>query len=117
MVPRKLSRPSGTEGVRLASFRAFWQNAKVFEVKRLGILVETLKCFHETCIGVKSGKIGQKIRLRAHKIKKCAKKMHLFAGIFGQVNKCLHLCTQKAIKIIRLLTIKNLKLCLKFKKE
>ena len=43
---------------------------------------------------------------RAHKIKKCAKKSHLFARIFGQVNKCLHLCTQKVIKIIRLLTKK-----------
>lgn len=34
--------------------------------------------------------------------------MHLFARIFGQVNKCLHLCTRKENKIIRLLT-KNFK--------
>ena len=42
--------------------------------------------------------------------------MHLFARIFGQVNKCLQLCRRKRNKLIRLLT-KNLKLCLKFKKE
>ena len=34
--------------------------------------------------------------------------MHLFARIFGQVNKCLHLCNRKENKIIRLLT-KNFK--------
>ena len=32
--------------------------------------------------------------------------MHLFARIFGQVNKCLHLCKRKENKIIRLLTKK-----------
>ena len=32
--------------------------------------------------------------------------MHLFARIFGQVNKCLHLCRRKENKIIRLLTKK-----------
>ena len=57
--------------------------------------------------GIKSF-LGGKKAFRAHKIKKCAKKSHLFVRIFGQVNKCLHLCTRKENKIIRLLT-KNFK--------
>ena len=36
----------------------------------------------------------------AHKTKKCAKIVHLFARIFAQLIKCLHLCNRKENKII-----------------